>query len=199
MKMINKLRQNKKQTTIQNVMIFLILLLLASCTTNKTGNNDSQNVEQNAFKSESALLEVEPSDSTLNADQSGDLSPAQSVEDESKSEKIGSMDIQLWDPSGVDAFADATVGNGILDFSDGCALLTLPDGFSVLIVWPKPTSWNPETQSMEYVSPQGDKVVLQDGDEIIPGGMSSDGRDLDTDCEADEVFVLSELRLVTSP
>lgn len=115
---------------------------------------------------------------------------------------IGSSIIATWDPSTSDTFNDATVGNGTLEFSINCVRLILENQKTILLVWPEPTSWNAESEVIEYVSVQGERMELRDGDQVIPGGSTAFGSPQyvlppDPACEAEEIFIVASLRIVT--
>lgn len=110
--------------------------------------------------------------------------------------------LATWDPSGVELFHDATVGSGTLRITDDCVLLQLDNAKQVLLVWPEPTSWNPSTQTIEFVSPRAEqeRMELRDGDQLRPGGsavvgdvayISSSTRECDE--EAEETFRVNRI------
>lgn len=116
--------------------------------------------------------------------------------------KVARVDLPTWDPRNDEVFVDATLGPATLDMSTGCVLLILENQKSVLPVWPLPTSWNPSSQTIEFVDVWGERLELREGDTIMPGGVtprvepefvSPPG----TSCEAEKLFLLHSLRKVT--
>ena len=70
-------------------------------------------------------------------------------------------------------------------------------------MWPEPTSWNASYQAIEFVSVLGERLELRDGDRIVPGGATpivepSFVSAPDSSCEADEMFVLNSIEVITN-
>ena len=84
--------------------------------------------------------------------------------------KINESPLVTWDPGRSSGADDATAGIGTLEVSAGCVRLLLDGGKPILLIWPEPTSWNPTTQTIEYVGLTGQRMELRDGDRIRPGG-----------------------------
>lgn len=110
--------------------------------------------------------------------------------------------LATWDPGTVEGFADATVGNGTLMISPNCVQFILENEKTVLLVWPEPTAWNAAAQLIEFVGVQGERVELRDGYQVMPGGATVVGEPQfvtppDPSCEADEVFIVNSISIVT--
>ena len=122
--------------------------------------------------------------------------------DESPS-TLNESPLATWDASKADTFLQSSSGEGTLVISSSCVrLITRSGQRSILLVWPEPTSWNASTHSIEFVSPFGDRLELQDGDRIEAGGATPVGEPNfvsapDTSCEADEMFVLNSIGVLT--
>ncbi len=114
---------------------------------------------------------------------------------------VDSPTLATWDPSGSDAFADASAGKGTLSISANCVLL-IRNQKSILLVWPEPTFWNESSQVIVFVDPDGGRrIELRNGDQIIPGGAGASRKSKfvsppDPLCKADNIFIVSSLGLV---
>lgn len=109
--------------------------------------------------------------------------------------------LATWDPSKVETFMDATVGNGTLEVTPACVFLILANSKRVLLVWPEPTVWNSLLQAIEFTSVQGESATLHNGDQIMPGGApATENSPLvvppDPACQADETFIVSTITMV---
>jgi hypothetical protein len=110
--------------------------------------------------------------------------------------------LPTWDPSELDAFPQATVGNGTLSISGSCVLF-IQNQKTILLVWPEPTHWNESSLVIEFVDPDGGRrIELRNGDQVMPGGsgVSREAKFVsppDPSCKADEIFIVNSLRLVT--
>ncbi len=116
--------------------------------------------------------------------------------------QVDKSPLATWDPSKADSFTNSTVGSGTLDVAPGCVRLILDNQKTILLVWPAPTSWNSSSQAIEFVGVQGERVTLQDGDQITPGGSSAIGQPQfvsppDPSCRADESFIVNSVRRMT--
>ncbi len=114
---------------------------------------------------------------------------------------IDQSPLVTWDPSSSDVFHDATVGDGTLSISSGCVLLILENEKKILLVWPEPTSWNPSSQTIQFVGVRGESLELRDGDRIMPGGSAPPGEEEqvsppDGSCGADELFIVNSVQIV---
>ena len=110
--------------------------------------------------------------------------------------------LATWDPGNAEVFNQART-EGILEISPSCVRLILDNQESVLLVWPEPTSWNASYQAIEFVSVLGERLELRDGDRIVPGGATpivepSFVSAPDSSCEADEMFVLNSIEVITN-
>ena len=110
--------------------------------------------------------------------------------------------LATWDPGNAEVF-NQTRTEGILELSPSCVRLILDNQESVLLVWPEPTSWNASYQAIEFVSVLGERLELRDGDRIVPGGATpivepSFVSAPDSSCEADEMFVLNSIEVITN-
>lgn len=109
--------------------------------------------------------------------------------------------IVTWNPSEGEIFNTAG-GIGTLDISENCARFKYANGALSLLAWPEPTAWNESEQAIEFVSPHdGTQLTLRHGDRIHVTGGSASGEPQyvnppDPSCEADDIFVLNDVRLV---
>ncbi|MEM8534711.1 MAG: hypothetical protein AAGF95_27965 [Chloroflexota bacterium] len=83
-----------------------------------------------------------------------------------------SSPLVTWDASGTEIILQASAGTGILRITDNCVFLERSNQRTTLLIWPEPTSWNEETQSITFVDLSGEQLELRDGDRITPGGYS---------------------------
>lgn len=116
----------------------------------------------------------------------------------------GESPLATWDPNDRDAYPAAASGQGMLDISADCARLMLSNQKVILLVWPEPTSWNPSSQTIEFISVDGERIELRDGDQIIAGGLTATtpgGTRFvvppQPSCEADELFIAHGIQLIT--
>ena len=80
--------------------------------------------------------------------------------------------LTTWDASNDTAFPMAAQ-EGTLNITDACVTIDYEDS-SVLPAWPEPTSWNPDTKEITFVSPiDGSETVLKHGDDVILGGAGA--------------------------
>ncbi len=90
--------------------------------------------------------------------------------------KDGDSPIATWDITGIEAFHQVLGADGPLEFDNGCVLVTNSNGSKILPVWPEPTSWDPETETIHFVGPFKDSefadAVLHEGDHIKIGGSA---------------------------
>jgi hypothetical protein len=116
--------------------------------------------------------------------------------------RVGEASLATWGPNKGDVFNDVIFASGILDISAGCVLLVPDNRKTLLLVWPEPTSWNASSQAIEFVSVHGRRTELRDGDQIIAGGWVPREEPQfvsppDPSCKAEEIGIVTSLRLVT--
>lgn len=109
--------------------------------------------------------------------------------------------LATWNPSDSQAFAEATIGVGMLDISSDCVLIILENGKSILPVWPEPTSWNASSETIEFVGIHSNHIELRDGDRIMPSGASTSNQELFVSspypsCVGEETFILNSLGMI---
>lgn len=118
-------------------------------------------------------------------------------------DRIEESPLATWDTSTSDVFPMSASGEGTLEISEGCVLLVHDNKQNAtLLVWPEPTSWNSESQAIEFVSVEGEHLELREGDRLIAGGAATSGSTPyvmppDPSCDADEIFVLHGIKLIT--
>ena len=110
--------------------------------------------------------------------------------------------LATWDPSNADIFNQAASGKGTLDISASCVRLILDNQTTILPVWPEPTSWNPSSQTIEFVDVFGERIELRAGDQIILGGSTAIVKPQfvsppDPSCKAEQTFRVNALTVVT--
>ena len=110
--------------------------------------------------------------------------------------------LATWNASQAGTFLQSSSGEGTLDISSRCVrLITRAGRRPILLVWPEPPTWNAPTQSIQFVSPFGDRLELRNGAQIAAGGATADDpvfvNPPDSSCEANEMFVLHSIRVVT--
>ena len=129
--------------------------------------------------------------------------------------KIEESPLATWDPGNADFFLMAASGEGTLNITQACVRLiqeTNTDRYSLLLVWPEPTSWNASSQLIQFVDFRGERLELQHGDKIEAGGAGYPLVELtkedklrgkytsfvlppDPSCNADELFVLNSISM----
>lgn len=110
--------------------------------------------------------------------------------------------LATWDPGSADGVHDATVGSGTLSIVEDCTRLVLDNGKTVLLVWPEPTAWDADAQTILFVDVFGERLELKDGDRVVPGGSSAARAPRFStapapSCVADEIFIVATMRVVT--
>ena len=109
-----------------------------------------------------------------------------------------SSPLATWDPSNDTIFVQPTPGEGRLEITDTCVYLIQENVRAFVLVWPEPTTWQPEEQTITFVSPiyPNEVVTLKHGDVIGPGGAGDKPpyiipyvRLPHPECEGDRVIV----------
>lgn len=116
----------------------------------------------------------------------------------------GDSPLTTWAPNEGELLPDVG-GQGTLGISEDCVRLTLPNQTVILPVWPEPTSWNPTSQTIEFVGVAGERIELRDGDVVTVGGFTPTVVHGEPEfvmppqpsCDADELFIINSIKLVT--
>lgn len=114
---------------------------------------------------------------------------------------INDSPLVTWSPDGEMGSLGATVGGTTLKVIDGCLYLVLDNQRVILPIWPEPTSWDAATETVRFVSPEGEQIELQNGTRILAGGSSPSSTvefvsPPNPTCEADEMFIISSVTAV---
>lgn len=101
-----------------------------------------------------------------------------------------------WDPTTSVTFTESSSGEGILEVAGRCVRLVLGNGKVLLPVWPEPSSWDPETETLRAVDVLGERTVLRIGDRIELGGHTGVPEYVsapDPACAGAETFVVASV------
>lgn len=105
--------------------------------------------------------------------------PPQETEDTDKSgdetkdrTPVISSPLATWDANGTQAVF-FTGDYGTIDISGHCVHLLIENGrSSYLMVWPEPTSWDADTQTIQFVAPiTGERIEFRHGDKVSAMGL----------------------------
>ena len=131
--------------------------------------------------------------------------------------RIEESPLATWGPSKDGFFLQSASDDGTLEIAPGCVrLMQGVNGGqrSTLLVWPEPTSWNASSQVIDFVDVRGERLELRDGDKINAGGVgfpleliteedkatgnfTAFASPPDPSCEADDLFVLNSISVLT--
>lgn len=122
--------------------------------------------------------------------------------DDAYRRQIEGSPLAIWDANRTFVYLMTRSGEGTLDISEHCVLLEHENGYATLLVWPAPTTWDADSQTIKFVDVEGHQFDLQEGDRLAAGGAEAMGgtpyvKPPDPACNADSIFVLHSIELLS--